>query len=140
MMEPETKNDASTAADKTERRYKTAFFIMTGVVLVLFASLIGILYIQRASVKQTAFYENTVARSFTFPEETQGELRINVNTADINELTLLPGIGESRARDIIEYRTEYGKFTAPEDLLKIRGIGESTVEGLLPYIVFEDPD
>ena len=156
-MEPETINDApaaaekqntrenngqnnAAAAEKSEQRYKTAFYIMTGVVLVLFASLIGILYIQRASVKQIEYYENTVVRSFSFPEETQAELRVNVNTADINELTLLPGIGESRARDIIEYRTEYGKFTSPEDLLKIRGIGENTLEGILPYIVFEDPD
>ena len=130
----------STAAEPSDKRYKTAFYIMTGVVLVLFASLIGILYIHRASVKQIDYYENTVVRSYTFPEESHAELRINVNTADVNELTLLPGIGESRAKDIIEYRTEYGKFTKPEDLLKIRGIGEATLEGLLPYIVFEDQD
>lgn len=73
-------------------------------------------------------------------DETNDILRININTADIKELTLLPGIGESRAKDIIDYRNEYGLFTAPEDLLKIRGIGEATVENLLPYITFETSD
>ena len=126
--------------EASEKKYKTAFYIMTCIVLLLFASLIGILYIQRASVKQLEYYENTVVRTFTLPDETDADLLVNVNTADIYELTLLPGIGEGRARDIIAYRNEYGKFTRPEDLLKIRGIGEATLEGILPYIIFEDPD
>ena len=40
--------------------------------------------------------------------------------------------------DIIDYRNEYGRFTSAEDLLKIKGIGEATLEKLRPYIVFDD--
>ena len=145
VKDNEDKNTAaegnpSAAGHAAAKNYKTAFFIMTGVVILLFASLIAALFIKHGAVKQIEFYEDTVLRSNTFPEETQGEFRININTADVTELTLLPGIGESRAMDIIEYRNEYGKFTQPEDILKIPGIGEATLEKLKPYIIFEDPD
>ena len=54
----------------------------------------------------------------------EGE-RINVNTAGYYDLMRLPGIGETRARAILDWR---------EQLLEIRGIGEKILEGLLPYI------
>ena len=63
----------------------------------------------------------------------EGE-RINVNTAGYYDLMRLPGIGEKRARAILDWREEHGGFSAPEQLLEIRGIGEKTLEGLLPYI------
>ena len=63
----------------------------------------------------------------------EGE-RINVNTAGYYDLMRLPGIGEKRARAILDWRREHGSFSAPEQLLEIRGIGEKTLEGLLPYI------
>lgn len=63
----------------------------------------------------------------------EGE-RINVNTAGYYDLMRLPGIGEKRARAILDWREEHGGFSAPEQLLEIRGIGEKTLEKLLPYI------
>ena len=63
----------------------------------------------------------------------EGE-RINVNTAGYYDLMRLPGIGETRARAILDWREEHGGFSAPEQLLEIRGIGEKILEGLLPYI------
>ena len=124
-----------------EKNYKTAFFLMSGVVMLLFFTLIGILYIQHKSVQQIAFYAEDDIRAVTNAgEDVTADLKVNINTADIYELTLLPGIGESRANDIITYRNEYGKFTSPEDLLNIDGIGEATLEKLRPYIVFEDAD
>ena len=63
----------------------------------------------------------------------EGE-RINVNTAGYYDLMRLPGIGEKRARAILDWREEHGGISAPEQLLEIRGIGEKILEGLLPYI------
>lgn len=63
----------------------------------------------------------------------EGE-RINVNTAGYYDLMRLPGIGEKRARAILDWREEHGGFSTPEQLLEIRGIGEKILEGLLPYI------
>lgn len=53
--------------------------------------------------------------------------RININTADIWLLDALPGIGESTAQRIVDYRVENGPYECVEDLLKVKGIGDSTL-------------
>lgn len=53
---------------------------------------------------------------------------ININTADKETLMMIDGIGEKRATDIIEYRENNGPFELVDDLVKIKGIGESTLE------------
>lgn len=63
----------------------------------------------------------------------EGEV-IDLNTASVADLTRLPGIGEKRAQDIIDYRTEHGPFRIPEDLTKVDGIGEGTLQGLIDRI------
>ncbi len=59
---------------------------------------------------------------------------ININTASIDKLMTLPGIGESRAKDIIKYREKNGRFEAIEDIMKVSGIKEaafSKIEDLI---------
>jgi competence protein ComEA len=54
---------------------------------------------------------------------------VNVNTADASTLAQeLDGIGPARAQAIVEYRQKNGPFRAPEDLLKVQGIGERVLE------------
>ena len=53
---------------------------------------------------------------------------ININTAGIEELTTLPGIGDVKAEAIIKYRSEVGKFKTKEELLNDEGIGEALFE------------
>lgn len=55
---------------------------------------------------------------------------VNINTATESELDTLPGVGPSRAKDIIKYREENGGFKTIEDLKNIKGIGESSFEKL----------
>ncbi len=62
---------------------------------------------------------------------------VNVNTAAQQELELLPGIGPSRALDIISYRQSNGLFKTVEDLMNVPGIGEVTLERLRPLITVE---
>ena len=57
--------------------------------------------------------------------------QVDVNTAGLEELMSLPGIGEVRARAILDDRAENGPFRYPEDLIRVDGIGEGTVYGLL---------
>lgn len=59
---------------------------------------------------------------------------ININTADQATLQLLPGIGETYAKRIIEYRLQHGGFKKVEELLEIKGIGERRFERLRPVV------
>ena len=62
---------------------------------------------------------------------------VNVNTATQEELQLLPGIGESRAAALIEARKRRGGFQKVEDLLEVKGIGESGLARLRPHLTLE---
>lgn len=59
---------------------------------------------------------------------------VNINTATIDELQEIPGIGESTAQKIITYRKENGKFTKIEDLKNVSGIGEAKFNQMKEYI------
>lgn len=56
--------------------------------------------------------------------------KVSINNASIEELMTLPGIGESKAKDIIDYRTKNGPFKKLEDLKNIPGIGENVYNNL----------
>jgi competence protein ComEA len=62
----------------------------------------------------------------------------NVNTANVLELTHLPGIGVRRAQAIVNYREEHGSFRTKSGLLDIPGIGKKTFEKLEPLISVRD--
>ncbi len=59
--------------------------------------------------------------------DSSGE-KININTAGIDQLTKLPRIGPKIAQRIIDFRKKNGKFKRPQDLMKVKGIGEKTFQ------------
>ena len=63
---------------------------------------------------------------------------VNVNTAAAEELETLTGIGPSLAQAIIAYRAEHGDFTAAEELLNVKGIGQAKLEGFRTQITFTE--
>ena len=69
--------------------------------------------------------------------------KIDPNTADWQTLAALPGLGEKRAKTIVEYRESFTKqdsgrvaFEEPEDLMLVRGIGPSMLATMRPYLLF----
>ncbi len=59
-----------------------------------------------------------------------GPAKVEINSADAATLQSLPGIGEVKARSIVQYREANGPFATVEGLLDIRGIGPSTLEAI----------
>ena len=60
--------------------------------------------------------------------------KININKANVQELEGLPGIGNSIARSIVEYRNENGSFKSKEDIKKVTGRGDQKYEKIQKYI------
>ncbi|MEA1962796.1 MAG: helix-hairpin-helix domain-containing protein [Patescibacteria group bacterium] len=62
---------------------------------------------------------------------------ININTADLAELDILPGIGPAKAQAIIDYRKENGKILTIEDIMLVSGIGQATFDDIKDLIIVD---
>lgn len=62
---------------------------------------------------------------------------VNINTAGVAELMLLPRVGEKGAERIIAWRKEHGPFKKAADLLQVKGVGAKTFELMSPYIAVD---
>jgi len=63
--------------------------------------------------------------------------RVNVNTATVNDLDALPGIGPTTAQTIVDYRLRHGPFQIIQDLQNVPGIGPATYDRIKDYITVE---
>jgi len=79
------------------------------------------------------------ALTFALPGSAAESLRgtVNINTATVEQLSMLPGIGEGRAKAVVEARKRSGGFKRVEDLLEVKGIGEMSLEKLRPFLTLD---
>ena len=75
--------------------------------------------------------QTTTTQITTQPKENK---KININTASLEELITLNGLGEAKAKSIIEYRTNTSLFNTIEDLLNVKGIGQKIFDGIKDFI------
>jgi len=69
----------------------------------------------------------------------EGEAKLDLNKASVEELVQLKGIGQSYAERILEYRENNGPFMQAEDIMKIKGIGNKIYESIKNLIMVEAP-
>ena len=81
-----------------------------------------------------SFNHNDISSSEdTDSEDASAEL-ININTATLEQLETLPGIGVTLAQRILDYRETHGSFETVTDLMNVSGIGEGRLNAILDYI------
>lgn len=126
-----------------ETKEKTGSF--SGISLVL-AALTVLFAVSLVFLHKTA-YEGNAHGDYTVTVQRRNDeitaptrVLVNVNTATAEELETLTGIGPSLAKAIIDYRAEHGDFTAAEELLLVKGIGEAKLEGFRAEITFTEED
>jgi competence protein ComEA len=79
----------------------------------------------------------SIAFSQSASPNASDEAQVNLNTATVEQLVELPGIGEAVAARIVAYREANGSFGKIEELMNVRGIGEKTFLRLRPLIFVE---
>lgn len=93
---------------------------------------------KRATMAVITLMTVALMMAWAVPAIAEDMSKVNINTATRDQLMNLSGIGASYADRIIEYRQKNGPFQAPGDLLKVKGIGEKTLEANQGRIVVKD--
>ena len=91
---------------------------------------------ERVSDGQKLYFPTLEEDVSPVEQETAAGL-VNINTADLTVLCTLPGIGESRAKDIIAYREKNGAFVSCEDIMKVPGIKTSVYSKIIDKITIK---
>ena len=112
---------------------KKYLWIMIGITCMFLCVLLGI-FIGRDTKDNYISVGSSGGNIIQTEAHSDTDGRMDINTASLQQLQLLPGIGESLAQRIIDYRTENGDFATIEDLMKVSGIGEKKIEALKPYV------
>ena len=126
--------------EKKEKKTKVSgVYLVLAALTVLFAA--SLVFLHKTAYEGASHGNYTVTTQDKTDEITAPtRVLVNVNTADAADLETLTGIGPSLAQAIIDYRAEHGDFTAAEELLLVKGIGEAKLEGFRAQITFTEEE
>ncbi len=107
-------------------------------IFLVFSAILAVVFLLSAEPVMAKSSSTTTRNSTTSTASVKNAkaARVNINTADAEALTQLPGIGPKTAKSIIAYRKKNGKFKKAEDLLNVKGIGEKTLKKMKPQLKF----
>lgn len=112
--------------------------ILTALFLLIVSAVLYVTGPKPSSADYTVTTERTAEGVTPAVEPERPAGRVNLNTATAEELQTLPGIGEVLAARIVAHREENGPFTCPEELMTVKGIGESLFDALQDQITTEE--
>ena len=119
---------------------KRQTMIMIGLSLLIIAGVFAAIALSQPKlytetpVAETVYAETETAESSVTSTTLQVDYPLNINTATLEELMTIDGLGEKRAAAIIEYRSYLGKYTSVEQLMDIDGFGEDTYRKIAGYL------
>lgn len=116
--------------------FKSLLKVTVPVALILTLMLVGQNYIKLHSSDKIRLM--TIETVPLYEENSTKKITVNINTANAAELTYLPGIGEAKAKNIIEYREKNGNFDSVEKIMNVNGIGEDTFLNIKEYITVDE--
>ena len=127
---------------------KSVLFLFLSVIFVLACACIVLTYLyirqsqaqyvysvsMRNGASDTYDAEVTSVPSYSESGDDVPAVKININTASKEELQTLPGIGSVIAERIVEYREQNGGFRSIEEIVEVKGIGESILNSIRDMI------
>lgn len=93
--------------------------------IILFGMMINHVHANQCYADPKLAYQALISEQTA--QKVRGE-RVNINTASAGELATLKGVGAKTAQAIVDYRESVGRFESVDDLTKVKGIGEKTLE------------
>lgn len=112
--------------------------IISGAVMIALAVLICLLSLKDAPGGSRQYFHASGGTEMTGPRYKPPGGTVRINEADPEELTGLPGVGETLAQAIVDEREKNGPFRFPEDLLAVKGIGPAKLSQILPYLDLDE--